>query len=207
MHQFAELLQAADSIDPIYQPYATAKAPALPLPWQRFWQRYGDRTGTPPENRALWAQVDRQRGQFSLYCGPADAALSMTPLWQQQPVVLVGGNLDADPDATAFRQRLGLSDATCVRFALEPQEAVEIYLCDWLPLPNTDRFQPALTQTTIALLAGNAGRWTQEITTQGIAVVLTGDRPLQSQLGAALAAEFGSRVQVEKPQCSRGIFW
>jgi ATP-dependent DNA helicase DinG len=58
-------------------------------------------------------------------------------------------------------------------------------------MPNTPRFQDALIQQVRTLLMVSA-----EI--KGPAVLLVGDMPLKAQLGSVLAAEFGSRVQVEK---------
>jgi ATP-dependent DNA helicase DinG len=66
-------------------------------------------------------------------------------------------------------------------------------------MPNSPRFQDALIQQVRTLLMLSAKA-------QGSAVLLVGDVPLKSQLGAVLAAEFGSRVQVEKTNLDeRGI--
>jgi ATP-dependent DNA helicase DinG len=58
-------------------------------------------------------------------------------------------------------------------------------------MPNTPRFQDALIQQVRTLLTVSSH-------VKGLAVLLVGDVPLKAQLGAVLAAEFGSRVQVEK---------
>jgi ATP-dependent DNA helicase DinG len=60
-------------------------------------------------------------------------------------------------------------------------------------MPNTPRFRNALFQQVRTLLGAS-----HQVKTP--IVILVGDVPLKTQLGAVLAAEFGSRVQVEKTQ-------
>jgi len=158
----------------------------LPNHWQQFWTR------SQQASQLLWADVSRQYGQFSLGCCPVDLASTLDPIWQQQPVVLVGGALDMDADAAIYRQRIGLGDVTCLKFSLDRQnELIQLYLPDRLPMPNTPQFQAALMSELRALLAANTAN-------QGLTVVLVGDMPLKAQVGSILAAECGSRVQVEK---------
>lgn len=158
----------------------------LPPNWSRFWQ------GLQAENQFTWTEISRRQGQFSLRCGPAEVATALTPIWAKQPVVLVGGALDLEPEAPIYRQRLGLEDLTCIKFSPDRQnELIQLYLPDGLPMPNTAQFQPALMQEMRELLGlSTAG--------QGLTVVLIGDVPLKAQVGSVLASEFGSRVQVEK---------
>jgi ATP-dependent DNA helicase DinG len=160
---------------------------SLPPAWQTFEHQLA--TGT----ELLWTEVARQQGQFSLHSAPAEVASVLEPIWVQQPVVLIGGALDLETDAPTFRQRLGLTDLTCVKFSPDRQhELIQLYLPDGLPMPNTPQFQPVLMQEMRALLnATNTAN-------QGLTVLLVGDVPLKAQVGSILAAEFGSRVQVEK---------
>jgi ATP-dependent DNA helicase DinG len=58
-------------------------------------------------------------------------------------------------------------------------------------MPNTPQFQNALIPELRTLLGVST-------TVQGLTVLLVNDVPLQAQVGSVLAAEFGSRVQVEK---------
>jgi ATP-dependent DNA helicase DinG len=158
----------------------------LPNPWQRFW------TATRQENALMWVDVLRHQGQFRLHCGPMEVQSALAPVWPQQPVVLVGGALDLDADAPIYRQRIGLADATCVKFTPDRQnEVIQLYLSDRIPLPNTPQFQPALMAELRRLLMVSTPA-------QGLTVILVGDTPLKAQVGSVLAAEFGSRVQVEK---------
>lgn len=156
-------------------------------PWQQF--------GQPSlmQDQLAWIEVARQQGQFSLHCAPAEVASALQPVWAEQPVVLIGGALDMETEAPTFRQRLGLADLTCVKFSPDRQhELIQLYLPDGLPMPNTPQFQPVLLQEVRALLnATNTAN-------QGLTVLLVGDVPLKAQMGSILAAELGSRVQVEK---------
>ncbi|MBD1861978.1 MULTISPECIES: ATP-dependent DNA helicase [Trichocoleus] len=161
-------------------------SPTLPDAWSYFWQRLQS------PDQLVWATISRQHGQFSLHCGPVDVAPVLEKIWPQQPVVLIGGALDLEAEATIYRQRLGLKDLTCLKFAPDRQsELVQLYLPDGLPMPNTPQFQTALLQEVRALL-------NISLTAPGLTVLLVGDVPLKAQIGSVLAGEFGSRVQVEK---------
>lgn len=159
----------------------------LPTAWHQFGQSLF------AEGQLLWAEVSRHQGQFSLHCRPADIARNLSPIWSRQPVVLIGGALDLDTDACAYRQRLGLEiDLTSLKFSPDRQEElIHLYLPDRLPMPNTPQFQTALIQEMHTLLRVSSG-------TPGLIVLLVGDTPLKAQVGSVLASEFGSRVQVER---------
>jgi ATP-dependent DNA helicase DinG len=158
----------------------------LPTPWQAFCHALQQ-----PE-ALTWATMTRQQGTFLLHCGLADIAARLEPIWQQQPIVIVGGALDLESDAAVYRQRLGLGDVTCLKFSPDRQEElIHLYLPEKLPLPNTPQFQTALIQEMHTLLRVSSG-------TPGLTVLLVGDMPLKAQVGSLLASEFGSRVQVER---------
>jgi ATP-dependent DNA helicase DinG len=166
--------------------YSTLGEQAFPPGWQRFWQQFFS------ENSLSWVQVDRDQGHFSLHCGPAHVAEHIAPYWQAQPLVLVGAALDPDAQALTYRQQLGLGDMTCVRLTCDrQQDLIHLSLNERLPLPNTSHFQVAVLAEIRTLLGLSVTR-TQPT------VVLVGDEPLKTQLGTHLAAEFGSRTQVEK---------
>jgi len=158
----------------------------LPLRWASFWGFWG------AENSLLWAEVLAAEGRWSLLCGPVEVAGLLRQVWQMQPVVLIGGAMDLEASASAYRHRVGLGELTCVKFAPDRfSQLIQLYLPDRLPLPNTPQYQGALLQQMRALLSAvdPAG---------GLVVLLVGDSPLRAIIGAQLAAEFGSRVQVEK---------
>ncbi|WP_448602345.1 helicase C-terminal domain-containing protein [Thermoleptolyngbya sp.] len=159
---------------------------ALPDVWRQFWQH------CQQSGQMIWADVNRRLGQFAIACAPADLADLLRPVWIQQPVVLVGGSVDQETNAEIYRQRIGLEDVTCLKFSPDRQhEIIHLYLPDRFPLPNTPQFQPVLMSEMRAMLAASVAQ-------QGLTVVLVGDVPLRSQIGSQLAAEYGSRVQVEK---------
>jgi ATP-dependent DNA helicase DinG len=148
----------------------------------------------------MWASIARSQGQFSLYCQPVEVATALSPVWTQQPVVLIGSALDLETSASVYRQQLGLGDLTCLKFSPDRQnELIQLYLPDGLPMPNTPQFQDALLHQVRTLLSFTTD-------TKGLAVLLVGDVPLKAQIGAVLAAELGSRVQVETTNLDdRGI--
>ncbi|WP_448574425.1 ATP-dependent DNA helicase [Trichothermofontia sp.] len=159
---------------------------SLPSAWQRFWHQLQH-----PHTMA-WVTIHRAQGQFSLHCAPIQVAEALAPVWPQQPLILISGAIDLEPEAATYCQRLGLPEMTTVKFSPDRQrEQIDLYLPEGLPTPNTREFQPALLHELRKLL-------TLQATTQGIAVLLIGDLPLKAQIGSQLAAEFGSRVQVEK---------
>jgi ATP-dependent DNA helicase DinG len=174
---------------------ANADYPApLPPRWQRFAEAISQPHTFSPQP-FLWYSVLRRQGQFQLHCTPAQPCKALEPIWAQQPLLLLGSALDLDPDAGIYRQRLGLGDMTCIGFGGDRHdEALHLYQPSSLPMPNTPDFQPALLRELRKLLMH------QEITDQTSrpTVLLVGDMPLKTRIGSILAAEFGSRVQVER---------
>ena len=147
--------------------------------------------GSPQSGQILWAGVDRQQGYFTLHCTPAEVASSLSKVWQMQPVVFMGRAMDLEVEATVYRQNVGLGSLTCLKFPPDHQsELIQLYLPDKLPLPNTPHFQAALEQQVMELL-------TISRSDAGLVVILVEDSPLKQQIAAIMAAEFGSRVQME----------
>jgi len=175
----------------------------MPLPWRRFWQYF-----LQPE-RLAWSRLDRALGSMALCCGPTDIDSALAPVWAQQPIVLMGSALDTDTRAERYRDRMGLGDMTCLCFGPDRHnDLIQLYLPDRLPMPNTSHFKAAVLQEIRQLIAarrtaqetGNAAETAPEPT-----VILIGDVPLKAQFAAILAAEFGSRVQLEAPIDEQGI--
>ncbi|MEO1375960.1 MAG: ATP-dependent DNA helicase [Cyanobacteria bacterium J06635_10] len=178
--------------------YSSLDLNSLPDAWKKFWQLFQNRHETfspgkcKPSIPLLWATISRRQGLFSLRCAPIELAKILSPIWQRQPVVLIGSALEPDTEATLFRQRLGLGDLTCLKFSSDNQtQAIQLYIPNKLPLPNTPEFKPVFIHQVRTLVCLSA-------TSPGLTVILVGDVPLKSQLGAILASEFGSRVQVDK---------
>ena len=159
----------------------------MPPQWAKFWQQFN------PPDHLLWFSVDRDRGHMGLHCAPVELATALAPVWARQPVVLIGASLDLDSEADNFRQRLGLDDLTCLQFSPNRHnDAIQLYLPNHLPLPNTPQFQGVLHREIRYLLTA------AHPAPPGPTVILLDDLPLKGQLGASLAGEFGSRVQVEQ---------
>ncbi len=164
----------------------------LPDPWKDFWQQFSTSNENLPPSNLFWATIARRPGLFSLHYTPIELGESLKAIWQRQPVVLIGSALEPETEAPLFRQRLGLDDVTCLKFSNDHQgTAIQLYVPHKLPLPNTPEFQAAFIHKVRTLLCLSAAA-------PGLTVVLVGDVPLKAQVGAILASEFGTRVQVEK---------
>ncbi|NJK41240.1 MAG: ATP-dependent DNA helicase [Acaryochloridaceae cyanobacterium SU_2_1] len=158
------------------------RSPAL---WQKFWQIHEGK------DQLLWSQINRQQGSFILHAAPLAVNRQLQGLWSRQAVVLMGSSFDIEPEAQLFRHQVGLAALTYVQFAAEREtEAIQLYLPEGLPLPNTAQFQGKLIQQLHYLLA---------VSQPSLAptVLIIEDTPLQRQVATLMAAEFGSRVKFE----------
>jgi len=155
--------------------------------FRQFWQKWQEKPTFG------WTSRDRDRGLFTIYLAPAEVGATLKPIWQQQPVVIIGSFLDRDAAAPIYRQQLGLdAEILGLKFAPNRQnDHIQLYLPDRLPMPNTPQFQAVFIEQAV-LLVGLSSSIRQPI------VLIVEDVPLQAQVGSALAAEFGSRVEVEK---------
>lgn len=154
--------------------------------FQQFWQQKRDKTNIS------WIARDRDRGSLTINLAPARVSDKLKPIWQQQPVVIIGSFLDTEAEATTYRQRVGLTaDILTLKFAPNRQNNhIKLYLPDRFPMPNSPDYRQAFIEETL-LLVGLGSR------TTGLIVVIADDVPLQGQVGSILAGEFGSRVKVE----------
>ncbi|MBX2864083.1 MAG: ATP-dependent DNA helicase [Leptolyngbyaceae cyanobacterium MAG.088] len=163
---------------------------ALPITWQRF------RHQIKQDDGMTWLQINRQSGQLTLQCAPISLAEILQPIWERQPIILIGAAIDEARRAESYRQRLGLNDLTCLKFTPDRhQDGIQLYAPDQLPMPNSNQFPNAILQEIRNLLQ------LSETRTQPT-VIMVGDNPLKAQIGSILAAEYGSRVQVERPEIS-----
>jgi len=165
-----------------------AAGPLTPV-FADFWQKWRANS-----DNIVWAAIRSfESGQFSLNIAPAKLTNPLSKIWPQQPVVLIGSFLDWENNAPIYRQELGIEpDILCLKFSPNRQnEHLQLYLPDRLPLPNTPDFKAALIQQMRSLIS-------LAIKKDKSIVLLVEDVPLQSQVGATLAAEFGSIVRVEK---------
>jgi ATP-dependent DNA helicase DinG len=157
----------------------------LPSIWQKFHQQL--------HKGWSWAKVDRSKGSVTLFARPIDLGAELAPVWARQTCVAIGNVLDSETAAPSYRQELGLGEMTAVRFgagiSLDP---IQLYVPNWMPMPNTPMFQTAFVRVAIELIHR------QLLAATGFIVVVVGDTPLKAQAAAAIAAQYGSRVQVEK---------
>ncbi len=156
----------------------------------------------PQKNQILWSSRNREQGIFTIHLAPTEVGTRLQPIWQQQPVVIIGSFLDLESDAPIYRQQLGLDAILSLKFSPHRQnEYIQIYIPDSIPMHNTPQFGAALIEQARILTELSERRDRHKPTlrdrTQPI-VILVEDVPLQAQVGVSLAAEFGSRVQVEK---------
>jgi ATP-dependent DNA helicase DinG len=161
-----------------------------------IWQKFA----VGSAKQIIWAKIDRSQGGFSLFSVPATVSDLLSEIWKRQPVVLVGGAVELDPQAPIYRSQLGLQELTCVKFSGDRQtELIELYIPKRFPLPNTPQYQTALIGQINLLLKDC---WQNNT----LATIIIGDSPLKTQIAAILASEFGSQVCVEKvPANFRGI--
>ena len=152
-----------------------------------FWQQISQKSIISGISR------DRSLGLFTIHLAPADVGAKLQPIWHQQPVVIIGSFLDIEASAPIYRQQLGLdSEMLSLKFTPNRQnDHIQLYLPDRFPLPNTPNFQSALIKQVLLLVSLSSG-------INQLVVIIVDDIPLQGQVGSALAAEAGSRVQVEK---------
>jgi ATP-dependent DNA helicase DinG len=158
-------------------------ATTLPSAWKDFRSTIDPATG----KSAIWAKVDRLRNTFQLCAQKNDLEPTLKKLWQQQPHIVIGNVLDVDRSATNYRETLGFSDITGIKFSLSTAP-IRLYVPNWMPMPNTRNFQELFIREALRLL----------VQRQGFAVIIVGDTPLQTQTAARLAAQYGSLVRFEE---------
>jgi ATP-dependent DNA helicase DinG len=164
----------------------------LPKVWGQFAQTLLQ------SNTLAWAALDRDRGCFTLHSAPIEVASTLQPLWEGRTQILLNAAIDLDPRSELFQLQLGLSDLTCVQFTTDRHnEALSLYLPDGVPMPNTPEFAPALMHQLHRLL-------TLPFAADAFSVLILDDLPLKSLIAARLAAEFGSRIKVEREDCKGG---
>jgi ATP-dependent DNA helicase DinG len=179
--------------------YSVLNITCLPDIWKNFYYLFQHISPPPPSlplsvspSPLLWTTINQVHGSFSLHCAPVELGKYLAPIWTRQPVVLIGSTIEPETEAPLFRDRMGLGDVTCLKFAADNQtEAIQLYLPYNIPLPNTPEFQAVFIHQVRTLVCLSA-------TAPGLTVILVGDVPLKAQIGTILASEFGSRVQVEK---------
>jgi ATP-dependent DNA helicase DinG len=154
--------------------------------FDKFWRRW------QTDGEIIWATIDREKGLFTLKIAPGSVAQILSQVWERQPVVIIGSFLDWEANAPTYRKQIGLSDVLSLKFSPHRQsEHIHLYVPDRLPMPNTPQFQGVLMEQMRTLVAISSS-------VPKPIVLLVQDIPLKAQVAATIAAEFGSRVQVER---------
>ncbi|MGB5710458.1 MAG: helicase C-terminal domain-containing protein, partial [Waterburya sp.] len=158
---------------------------------KQFWQQIADKSNI------TWISRDREQGSFTINLAPARVSSNLKPIWQQQPVVIIGSFLDTEANAATYQQQIGLNQGILsLKFAPNRQNNhIQLYLPDRFPLPNSPDFRSAFMEQSLLLVSLSSSM-------KRLIVVIADDVPLQGQVGSVLAAEFGSRVKVENAQIS-----
>lgn len=160
------------------------------------WRQFADTLLQP--NTLMWAVLDRTLGCFTLNIAPIEVASSLAPLWEGRTTILLNGVVDLDARSELFQSQLGLTDLTCVQFTTDRHnEALSLYLPDGIPMPNTPEFAPALMHQLYKLLM-------LRFAAETFSVFVIDDLPLKGRIASTLAAEFGSRIKVEREDCRLG---
>lgn len=149
------------------------------------------------KNAIVYAQINRQKGQFTLIASPLKIAnQKVEKIWSNRTVLLISSYLENNKNAPIYCSSLGINydDLTCLQFNTDSQNnLLKLYLPKRLPLPNSPEFKQACLREIMALI--NVINKEEKLI-----VILTDDVPLNSQLASSLAAQFGSRVKLENNQ-------
>jgi ATP-dependent DNA helicase DinG len=141
-----------------------------------------------------YVQVNRQKGTFSIKSSPLNFKDKVTHLWQNQPLILIANYLAPEKEVVDYSNALGINpnNFTCLKFLPHAQnQNLHLYLPDNLPLPNHPQFQVKVIQEILALIGAIK-------VNHSLIIILVDDVPLQSQITTILAAQFGSRVKLNK---------
>ena len=139
----------------------------------------------------IWGERDRTTGMFTISFAPGEVAATLQPIWERQPVVLVGSFLDREPKAEIYRQKLGLPEMLAVKFSPnQQQDWIRLFIPDRFPLANTPEYSPAINEkiNTLVGFSQNNLKFT---------VILVEDVPLRGQVASNLAAKYGTTVKVD----------
>ena len=139
-----------------------------------------------------YVQVNRQQGSFTIKSSPLNLREKVNHLWEKQPLILLANYLAPEKEVVDYSNFLGIdtNNFTCLKFSPHGQnQNLHLYLPDNLPLPNHPQFQVKVIQEILALIGAVK-------VNHSPVIILVEDFPLQGQIATKLAAQFGSRVQL-----------
>ncbi len=162
--------------------------------FSQFWQNLSPNSVYEhlASDKIYWTSRQTTTGLFTIHLAPIEIATTLTPIWNRQPLVLIGSFLAYESDDSVYRQKLGLPEILFVKFSPNRQyEHIRLYLPSRLPLPNTPQFRDVVMEQVRILVGFSINQ---------IVVILVEDVPLRGQVGSSLAGQFGSRVKVDETE-------
>ncbi len=149
------------------------------------------------EDNINYVVVKRKQGTFLLKSIPLELKTRVTHLWHKNnPLILIAKYLAPEREVTDYANLLGIptKDYTCLKFSPHaPNEVLKLYFPEKCPFPNEPQFQSSITREIVALISST------KINHEPIIIIIE-DVPLQAQITASLASQFGSRVKLN--ECS-----
>ena len=138
--------------------------------------------------------IDRSRSVFKLKVYPLELKSSLSHLWNNQNLIFISNYLEPEKYPRDYSEELGfkLDNFTCLKFTPSAhKQALKLYFINSLPFPNSPHFFPQVHQEILALVGAI------KINHNPIVIIID-DLPLQGQITASLASNFGSRVQLQR---------
>jgi len=139
--------------------------------------------------------VKRKQGTFLLKSIPLELKTKVAHLWHNNhPLILIAKYLAPEKEVIDYSNLLGIptKDYTCLKFSPHtPNEILKLYFPEKCPFPNEPQFKSAITKEIIALISST------KINHEPIIIIIE-DVPLQAQITASLASQFGSRVRLNE---------
>lgn len=137
--------------------------------------------------------INRKNGSFLLKVTPLELKDEIKNKWQDKNLIIIANYLAPEKQPLDYGNYLGLNldKFICLKFSPNPQSNIlNLYFPDGFPFPNNPHFATRVNQEILALISG------VKINHHPIIVIID-DVPLQGQITANLAANFGSRVKLK----------
>ncbi len=153
------------------------------------WQLFSDRLNK--NNQLLFATIDPDTKDFTLNITPINLSAYWQEIWQNRKILLIGSAIDINSTTHTFQTQLNLPKLTTINFGYDRhQQTIKLYIPSWTPLPETPQFHPIFIRETHKLL-------NLLMETGSFTVILIHETPLKMQTAVSLAANFGSKIQLE----------
>lgn len=137
--------------------------------------------------------IDRKKDSFVLKATPLELKSEIKNQWQNNNLIILANYLAPEKEPIDYGNYLGLNldNFLCLKFSPNPHSKIlNLYFPERFPFPNNPHFASRVNQEILALISG------VKINHNPIIVIID-DVPLQGQITASLAANFGSRVKLK----------